>query len=381
LVGLNRIAWWRSPWRARAGQAVGWGAIALGTLGLVVAPILVPHPSGVEQFFLNGQHNVGKDARFFVLTGMIQDLLGIGADSSHRLLKLFVKAGLLAGLLSGVASLASNKGRCWLEFWLGPLVGFCLLLTMLAHNPMYYRMLTPFYVAGALVALAHLAPLCPKATVLLAAVLTFSWLASGYIFWRDAFALLTLPADQQPAFQARYLPRVVPKGSTVFGHGCWWFLADSCHVVDAWWAHPDMSTIDYAVLETGEVFKGHNREWMPQPISWSRNQGLEKATSSALGKQIDQSVDRARADARASQYGNTPVNDRPLLTARDHGGDGCWCAEYRIHGGLKEPELSYICRSFRVIEDRTNHDAPTLFGRPLFRRQKGFGCLVLKRQE
>jgi hypothetical protein len=225
LVGLNRIAWWRSPWQVRVAQAAVWGAIALGTLGLVVAPILVPHPSSLEQFFLNAEHNVGKAGRFLPLARMIRDLLGIGEDPSDRLLKLFVKAGLLVGMASAPASLASGKGRSWLALWLGPLAGFWLLLTILAHNPLYYRVLAPFCLAGALVALARLAPVRPRATVLLGLLLLSSWLASGYIFWRDTFVLLTLPADQQPGFQARHLPHVVPKGSTVFGHGCWWFLA------------------------------------------------------------------------------------------------------------------------------------------------------------
>jgi hypothetical protein len=135
--------------------------------------------------------------------------------------------------------------------------------------------------------------------------------------------LLILPAEQQPAFQARYLPRVVPAGSRVFAHDAWFFLAGTCHVVDAWWAHPDMDAIDYAVFATGEA------TWRPP----ARNQ----------------------YDA----------------------GDA-WCENFIVSGYVHDPELTDLCTTFRVIEDNTNHQVYQFLGRPIFRKQKGFGCLVLK---
>ena len=61
--------------------------------------------------------------------------------------------------------------------------------------------------------------------------------------------------------------------------------------------------------------------------------------------------------------------------------DDDWCADYLISPKLNEPELSAVCKSFQIVEDRTYHKLYTVFGRPLFRRQKGFGSLVLKRRD
>src|SRR5262249_42690201 len=58
VIGLTRIAWWRLPLQVRVGQALVWGLIAFATFGLVVAPIVVPHPSSVEQFSLGMQRTV-----------------------------------------------------------------------------------------------------------------------------------------------------------------------------------------------------------------------------------------------------------------------------------------------------------------------------------
>ena len=258
------------------------------------------------------------------LVRIVRDLLGIGEDPSDRLLKLFVKGALLVGIADGAYRLVSGRGRSWLEYWLGPLVAFWLLLTILVHNPLYYRILAPFCLAGSLPALVRRDGRRAWATACLSLVLVASWLASSYIFWRDSFVLLTLPAEQQPAYQARYLPRVVPAGSRVLAHDAWFFLAGTCRVVDAWWAHPDMDTIDYAVFDTGEV------TWEP---------------------------------------------DAPT---QSDAGDS-WCGSFLIHEAVKDPERSDLCRRFSVVEDRTNHHYYSLLGRPIFRRQKGFGCLVLKR--
>jgi hypothetical protein len=307
---------------------------------------------------------------------MIRDLLGIGEDPADRLLKLFVKAGLLVGLATAPVCLAWGKGRSWLEFWLGPLAGFWLLLTILVHNPLYYRMLAPFIIAGALIALTQLAAVRPGFTALLGLLVVSTWLASGYIFWRDNFVLLTLPADQQPGFQAQHLPRVVPKGSRVFAHGSWWFLGGTCQFFDAWNAHPDMSTIDYVVLETGEVFRSRDRGWMPQGVPWSREDRL-----GLVADRVVRSGDGADASVPAGRPGGESILAKDRLGLDQSAADGTWCADYLINHNIADPERSYMCRAFRVVEDRTNHEPYQVLGRPLFRRQKGFGCLVLKRRE
>jgi hypothetical protein len=359
LVGLNRIAWWRVPLHLRISRALVWGLIAFGTLGVVVAPILVPQPSSFEQFSLNANHTVGATGQLFTVAGMLRDLLGVGQNLPARLVKLFIKVGLLAGLASAVASIASREFRDWLELWLGPIVGFGLLLTILSHNPIYYHLLAPLYMIGSLHAIARFAPVRPRIAVLLSVLLVCSWFASGFAFWRDIFVLSTLPTDQQPGYQARHLPRVVSKGSTVFGHGCWWFLGDSCRVIDVWWAHPEMSAIDYVVLETGEVFK--------RP---THGDG-----SSLISARDGERSGAAAPIRRESAIGAGRSGERPSSESSD------WCSDYVITGKLQEPELSHVCRSFRVVEDRTYHELYKLFGRPLFDRQKGFGCLVLKRTD
>jgi hypothetical protein len=380
LVGLNQIAWTRSPLRVRVCQTLAWGAAAFVTLGLVVAPILLPHPSSVEQFTLNAQSNVGKEGRLFPLLRMFRDLLGVGDDPSDRLLKLFVKAGLLVGLVSALSYRISGCVRCWLEFWLGPLAGFWLLLTVLSHNPLYYRILTPICIAGIASSLTKLGTLRPKLTAVFCLVLLPCWLASGYIFWRDGFVLLTLPADQQPGFQAQYLPRVVPKGARVLGHGCWWFLADTCRIVDAWWAHPDMNTIDYVVLETGEVFKGGDPGLRPQDHSSSsgnRSYPREPSVTAPVAL-MDQQTPSGGPVNRSEPI---PVEGTASRGDRDSDALQPWCAHYYVNPNIKDPELSYVCRWFRIVEDGTNNNPYRAMGRPLFRRQKGFGCLVLKRKD
>jgi hypothetical protein len=359
LVGLNRIAWWRVPLHLRLGQAMVWGLIAFATLAIVVAPILVPQPTSLEQFRLNAKHTVGATSELFTVAGMIRDLFGVGQNLPSRLVKLFMKAGLIAGLASAAASIASGELRDWLALWLGPILGFGLLLTALSHNPIYYHIMAQLFVIGSLQAIARFAPVRPRIAIFLSVLLVCCWFASGFAFWRDTFVLLTLPADQQPGYQARHLPRMVPKGSTVFGHGCWWFLGDSCRVFDVWWAHPDMSTVNYAVLETGEVFKRPSHA----------------ARSSLISARDGEPSRPTGLVRRESGIVDGPSGVRPSAEGSD------WCADYVVTGKLQEPERSIVCRSFRVVEDCTYHELYTLFGWRLFDRQKGFGCVVLKRTD
>jgi hypothetical protein len=380
VVGLNRIAWWQSPWAVKIPQAVVWGVIAFATLGLVVAPILLPHPSSVEQFSLNFQAHVAWAARIFPLLRIIRDLLGIGDDSSDRLLKLFVKATVLVGLLTLPSFVGTGRGRSWLKLWLGPLAGFWLLLTLLQHNVLYYRILTPMCIAGIAVSVLQLATMRPKTTAALCLMLASCWAASGYIFWRDILVMLTLPEGQQPGYQARHLPQLVPKGARVFGHGCWWFLAGHCRVIDAWWAHPEMSTIDYVVLESGEVF----RRDVPQRTAFSNLRSLEERcdlTGSPPSDPTSRKGESTPGDSSADPFTQGSTTGFPILEKHGSTGEGGWCTDYVVNPNIKEPELSYICRHFRIVEDGTNRHTYMAFGRPLFRRQKGSGCLVLKRRK
>jgi hypothetical protein len=323
VIGLIGFLWQEGDWKLRLSHVVIWGLISVGVLALVVVPILAPNPWSLPQFFANASENIGRETRTLSLTRIVRNLLGVGGDPSDRLLELFAKGALLVGIVHGAYEFAAGRGRSWLEYWLGPLVGFGLLFTILGHTPVYHRILAPFFLAGTATALVRPGERPRWVTAGLALTLVGSWLASSYPFWRDSFVLLALPAEQQPAYQARHLPRVVPAGSRVLAHDAWFFLASTCRVVDAWWAHPDMDTIDYAVFDTGEV------TWKPDSPT-------------------------------QSDAGDT------------------WCSSFLIHGAVKDPERSDLCRRFSVVEDRTNHHYYSLLGRPIFRRQKGFGCLVLK---
>jgi hypothetical protein len=123
VIGLIRSLCQEGDLKVRLSRVVIWGLISVGVLALVVMPIVAPNPWSIPQFFANASENVGRENRTLSLARIFGNLMGVGGDPSDRLLELLDEGAVLVGIVHGVYEFAPGRGRSWLEYWLGPLVG------------------------------------------------------------------------------------------------------------------------------------------------------------------------------------------------------------------------------------------------------------------
>lgn len=228
------------PWFRKALLCLGWGLAAGLVLALVVAPILLPYPRAIDQYF--------AVARMHVSVGNIATRFVSGLRFLRHLILSNVPV-LAVGLALSAFNAGAGGPRRWLRLWVGPLLGLGFMLSTVPNKATYLWFIGPWVLAATVAELAMAWPRMPAWSrggvgLILAAALA---LGSEPAI-KSSIALASLPAEQRPGYNDRALAEAVPPGTSVLTLDSWWFLARDHVVYDARWACVPPGAIDFVVL-------------------------------------------------------------------------------------------------------------------------------------
>ena len=205
-----------APFKRNLFDAVVWQVVALLVIALAVSPILLNHPTALGQFLEHARLvTKGKSFMEFTTNGWVH--------ARHRILP--VGGFLVLAIIALSLFRRSNLRRWYLSTWPGVVFGTAFIVALLPGEFLYFWFFTPWLFAASAVTIASLWTIHGRRLALTGLVIltlfacpVFIW---GALQWT---CMLTLPAEQRAAHNAKLIRKLVPEGATVLTDYYWSFL-------------------------------------------------------------------------------------------------------------------------------------------------------------